>query len=643
GGERSTRPPVVTIMGHVDHGKTALVRALTGIDTDRLVEEKRRGLSIESGVAPLTLDSGAQTALVDVPGHTDFMKNTIRGLSGIDMAVLVVAADDGVMPQTIEHLEILEFFGVKNGFTVLSKADLVDGETLELAEMEIGELTEGTFLARKPILPFSALDRRGLEGIREAIGEEAGITPGKDPQGPFRLWIDQIKGFSGFGTVASGTVLSGRISTDDPLVLLPAGHRTRARSLQSHHRSVHQSLAGQRVGINLSKVPVQAIARGMLLTEPQGIEPGYLINCDLRISRKAHRPLRNRQRVKLCLGTSVTNALAVIMEREQLEPGEAGLVQFRLMKPAAALPHDPFLICVLNLPSLIGGGTVLEVPGGKYRKAKAAREIPYLRALQEREIGMGMDLLFQRHMYAPLTAEQIARKTVFSGMEIEKEMKRRREAGDLLSFGSAGFIGRSAFQGLKEDVFKAAEDTLKADPLKDHVNAETIRARLSSTLDQGVFQKSMEELCIEGRFIKTDGGYRIQNLALNLTPRQQMLAGLVLDYAERSGLVPFSADTIWKLHNRKHEKKEIQRILNFLKTQERLIILNDKRFLSLAALEEIKARVGRVIRENGGFSIPDCKETLGYGRSVAIPVLEYLDTIGYTRRQDNGRVLMKEK
>ncbi|MBU1902662.1 MAG: selenocysteine-specific translation elongation factor, partial [Proteobacteria bacterium] len=356
----------VGIAGHVDHGKTSLVKAMTGIDTDRLQEEKRRGLSIESGIAPMGLSSGESVALVDVPGHTDFLKNTIRGLSGVDAAVLVVAADDGVMPQTREHIEILRFFGAETGFVVLNKADLVDEETLDLAELEVRELLEGSFLENSPIIPFSAVDRRGLDEIRTEIECLVEASPGKDVQAPFRLWIDQVKSFSGFGTVVSGTVASGKLVVNNPVQILPSGIETRARSLESHHHKINQVAAGQRAGVNLHKISANEVSRGMVLAEPGFITPGYILNVDIQALGSAKSSIKNRQRVKLYLGTSVTNALVVLMDKENLAPGEEGLAQLRLMKPVVAIPGDPFVICPLNIQSIMGGGRALEITWEKY-------------------------------------------------------------------------------------------------------------------------------------------------------------------------------------------------------------------------------------------------------------------------------------
>jgi len=627
------------IAGHVDHGKTALVRCLTGIDTDRLQIEKQRGLSIESGIAPLELSSGERMAMVDVPGHTDFLKNTIRGLSTADLGILVVAADDGVMPQTLEHIQILDFFGAKSGFIVLSKADLVDDETMELAELEVRELAEGTFLEEKPVVPFSSVDQRGLEEIRVRIEEMAEAVSAKEIQTPFRCWIDQVKGFAGFGTVVSGTILSGTLRQDDPLCLLPSGIETRARSLETHHEKCSEACAGQRVGINLHRVPLKEIRRGMVLAEPGSVDPAYLLNVDIRILNRAGRPIRNRQRVKLYLGTSVTNTLVVLIEKEQLEPGERGLVQFRLMKPVAALPGDPFVICLLNVQTVIGGGKVIEIPREKYRQARASTTLPYLKALQENNLKGFVEHFFASNLCRPVTSGELARDTGFPVTEVESEIRARIKDGQLMSFKGRGVFRRELYQELKGDLPKVVEKTLQQYPLKGNVKGDEIISQLAPSLDEAPFQRMLAELCNEGKLQKIDGGFRIQDLSIKLPEEQERLVKLCLDYARESDFIPFSADTIWKLYRKKFEKKEIKRMLIYLRGNKKLVRINDGRFLTTQAFEGIKKKVSNVIVQKGVFDLGDLKGTLGYGRSVGVPVLEYLDSIGFTRREENGRVL----
>ncbi|MCF8083407.1 MAG: selenocysteine-specific translation elongation factor [Deltaproteobacteria bacterium] len=630
------------IAGHVDHGKTCLVKALTGVDTDRLQIEKQRGLSIESGIAPLELSSGERMAIMDVPGHTDFLKNTIRGLSTVDLGILVVAADDGVMPQTLEHIQILDFFGAQGGFIVLSKADLVDRETVELAELEIRELTEGTFLEDKPVIPFSSVDQRGMEEIRSQIEASTQAVRGKENRGPFRCWIDQIKAFSGFGTVVSGTVLSGRLRRDDPLQLLPPGTQTRARSLEAHHEKCMEAVAGQRVGINLHRVRVGNIKRGMVLAEPGSVAPTYLLNVDLRLLERTSNPLKNRQRVKLYLGTSVINARVVLMEKVALEPGERALAQFRLMKPVAALPGDPFVICLLNIPTVIGGGSVIEIPHEKYRPAKAATSLPYLKALQEKDLKGFMAHRFSGNPFRPVTSGELARDTGFPVAGVEAEIKERVKDGELISFKGRGVFKRALYQELKETLPQVLENILREDPLKMAATAEEIRKQLSPSLDEAPFQRMCAELCNEGRLTKVGGSFKIPSLSVKVSQKQEQLMERLLDFAGSCGFVPFSADTFWKVNGRKMNKNEIQRLLDYLHSQGRLVRLNNRRFLTPQTVEVIKSRVRQIIDRKGCFTLADCKEVLGYGRTVGVPVLEHLDAIGFTRREGDKRVLIQK-
>ncbi len=633
----------IGVAGHVDHGKTSLVKALTGIDTDRLQEEKRRGLSIESGIAPMDLSSGNRVAFVDVPGHTDFMKNTIRGLSSVDAAILVVAADDGIMPQTREHLEILRFMGAETGFVVLSKADLVDEENLELAEIEVRELLEGTFLQEKPVVIFSAADRRGIDEIRRQVEVLQEVCTGKSDQGPFRLWIDQVRGVQGFGTVVSGTVLSGRVKENDSLFLWPSGLETRVRSLEIHHKKAEEALAGERVGISLHKVDLQNTARGMLVASPGAVSPSRYLNAHLRLLAGLKKPLRDSQRVKIHLGTSVTNARIAVIGQEKLEPGESGLAQLQLANLVPALPCDPFVLCLMDVPTVIGGGKVLEARSSKYRKVKTASLIPYLKALQERNVREALLRFLDTHSGRPAGIDEILGATGFSIKSLENEVQRMLAQKKLLMLRDRRLIQTADYNSAKERLLEAIRALLQENALKDAVSQEEAKAKAKLPPDTSFIQEMLDDLCRDGSLKKVGGGYQAPDVAGNLSREQENLISLLLDFAFKSGLNPFSADTIWKLHEKKIGKKMIQKHLDYLKGQGKLVILGDKRFLTVEALEEAKKRVAKVIDQKGSFTIPDCKETLGYGRTVAIPVLEYLDTIGFTRRQGDERVLMDRK
>ena len=630
------------VAGHVDHGKTALVRCLTGIDTDRLKEEKRRGLSIEPSIAPLRLSSGSRIALVDVPGHRDFLRNTIRGLSSVDAAILVVAADDGVMPQTRDHLAVLNFLQAKGGFIVLSKADLVDRETLELAEMELRDVVEGSFLEGKPVLPFSAVDGNGQQEILVAIENEAKRVEAKATQGTFRLWIDQVRSFPGFGTVASGTVVSGSIGRDETVELLPCGKLARVRFIEVHHQRVERAIAGQRVGLNLQNVSLEEVKLGTVLATPGVLSPANLLNAELTLLPSARRPLLNRQRVRLYVGASCTTALLVMMENDRLHPGETGLGQLRLQEPVAVLPRDPLVISPLNLHCVIGGGKVLETTKEKFRSAKAEKTLGFLHPLQRDDVKSIVSLYLMKFSSRPVTEEEIASATGFPRERIGVEIKSRVRAGKVLRVDGRGFYDRSRYESLKRQIVDVAKKIFSKDAFKLAASSDEIRFRLDSNLDDALFERMVDELCSEGKLTRNDAGYRIPNFVARHPAQRERLVQKVSEFARERGIATFSVGTFKKLHGGNVSYREVEKVLDHLHAQKKLIRLSDDRFLAVEAMTEIKEKVTDLILRKGSLAISDCQDIFGYGRTRAIPVLDYLDSIGLTCRVGELRVLSSE-
>jgi selenocysteine-specific elongation factor len=629
----------VGVAGHVDHGKTSLVRCLTGIDTDRLKEEKLRGLSIEPSVAPLQLPSGRRVALVDVPGHSDFLKNTIRGLSSVDMAILVVAADDGVMPQTRDHLEVLNFLQAKGGCIVLSKADVVDHETLELAEMEIEGIVAGSFLEGKPVLPFSATDGRGLDQILLAVENETNRIDSKAVHAPFRLWIDQVRSLPGFGTVVSGTILSGSIRRDDTIELLPSGKQAKVRFIEVHHERVEQAVAGQRVGLNLNSIALDEVNIGTVLAQPGILSPGKLLNAEISLLLTARRPVLNRQRVKLYLGTSCTTALLVMMQNELLSPGETGLAQIRLQEPLAVLPRDTFVISPMNLHAVIGGGKILEAPNEKFRAANAGKTLGYLQPLQRGDAKSIISLYFLRFPSRPVTAEEIVSATGLPVERVQAEIKSRMRAGKLLYLDGRGYFDRGRYEVLKRQLVDITRTVLSQDAFKSAASGEEIRFRLDPMLDEAPFERMLGELCKEEQLMRTNAGYRIPNFVVRLPSQREKLVEMLVEFTRDQGYATFSAGTFWKLHGETFTHREVEKVLDHLHAQKKLVRLKDGRYLTVEALQEITQKVREMIQRKGSLTLQDGAAILGYGRSRGIPVLEYLDTLGLTRRIGDERVL----
>lgn len=629
----------IGVAGHVDHGKTSLVRCLTGIDTDRLKEQKRRGLSIEPSVAPLVLPSGRRTALMDVPGHSDFLENTIRGLSSVDMAVLVVAADDGVMPQTRDHLEVLKFMNAKGGFIVLSKADLVDHETLELAEMEIREIVEGSFLENKPVIPFSAMDAWGLQEILLAMETEAEHADGKAIHSSFRLWIDQMRSFPGFGTVASGTVISGSIGRDDIVELLPSRKEAKVRFIEAHHERVEQAFAGQRVGINLHSVSLDDVRLGMVLAAPGALSPSRLLNADLSLLPTVRRPILNRQRIKVYLGTYCTTALLVVMENVRIHPGETALVQLRLSEPLAVLPRDPFVVSPMNLHTAIGGGKILETPKQKFRAANAEKTLDYLYPLHKDDLKSIVSLYLSKFPSRPVTAEELAASTGFPAERVQAEIKSRLRAGKLLHLEDGGYFDRTRYEFVKSQLLDTTKKILSKDAFKLAASAEEIRFRLDPNLDDGLFERMLRDLIKDEKLVRTEGGYRVPNLVVKLPSQREKLVQQIVEFAKKQGYNTFSAGTIKKLYGGGFTHRNVEKVLDHLHAQKRLVRVKDDRFLTAKAIQEIKEKVTEFILRKGILTIPDCWEVFGFGRNRAVPILDYLDTIGLTSRIGDERVL----
>ena len=627
------------VAGHVDHGKTSLVKCLTGVDTDRMKEEKTRGLSIEAGIAPWIMEDGLSLALVDVPGHTDFLKNTVRGLSCVDLAMLVVAADDGVMPQTLEHLETLHYFGASAGFVVLSKADLVDEETLELAMMEIRDLTLGTFLEGKEVIPFSSLDARGTLAVRNSALSETRRVQARSTRGSFRLWIDQVRHVNGFGTVVSGTVVEGRISRDDPVQILPSRKMTRARFLECHGKRVDRAWAGQRVGINLHNVPMNEAGRGMLLACPDSVTVSLLINAEIHVREKLFAPILNRMRVKLYIGTLVVTAMVVVMAGDKIGPGESGRVQFRLSRPVPVRPRDRFVVSLMNVNRIVGGGMVLEIPSEKYTAARFGKVEPLLAALKEDNVRAFVEKTLSMSAYRPVTLEMLRERSGIETGRINDVLHSMATRGLVLDFKEKGYFLADRFRESTESVMAAARGALGRGRLKSRVNAREILSALGSPLSEDLLYPILETLCSEGKLVKEGGGYSAPGQKPVLSGDDDKMARKLLAFAELSGFVPFSASRFCTETPGHWNEDRAGRMLHFLHNQGQLIRLSNKRFVSVNAMETIKQKVKETIEKRGSVRLSDSQDLLGYGRTMAVPVFEYLDSVGFTRREGEGRVL----
>ena len=382
---------IIGTAGHVDHGKTLLVKALTGIDTDRLVEEKKRGITIELGFAHLDFDDGTQAGIVDVPGHEKFIKNMLAGAGGIDLAMLVVAADEGFMPQTVEHLGILQLLGIREGVVVITKTDMVDGEWVEMVKEDVKEQVRGTFLEGKPIYPVSAYTGEGIRELREALKALVAQVQEKSLRTPFRLPIDRVFSVDGFGTVVTGTLIEGAVTVGDDAAIMPDGLECRVRNLQVHGSDVKTAYAGQRVAMNLAGVKKTDITRGDTIAKPGSMRVSLMLDVRLQNLKNSQRTIVNGSQVHLYHGSAVRLAKVVLLERDALQPGESAYAQLRMTEEIATRQGDRFVIRFYSPLETIGGGVILD--DHPYRHKRNDAQV--LRMLAVKESGSDDDKLVQ--------------------------------------------------------------------------------------------------------------------------------------------------------------------------------------------------------------------------------------------------------
>src|SRR6266566_2614131 len=480
---------IVGTAGHIDHGKTALVKALTGIDADRLKEEKERGITIDIGFAHLALDSNTTVGFIDVPGHERFIKNMLAGVGGIDMVMLVIAADESVMPQTREHLDICSLLHIKQGFTVLTKIDKVELEIAELVEVEVREFLKGSFLERSPILRVSSYTQQGIPELIDVLKSFVAKAGPKDANDIFRLPVDRCFTMKGFGTIATGTLIAGRVQKEEEVEILPAQRTARVRGIQVHGRGAQEALAGQRTALNLQGIDVADVQRGMVLTVPRLFQPASMFDCHLELLRSAPNVIETRKRIRFHVGTAELMGYVVLLGQDRLQPGESAFVQIRLEEPTFAFPGDRFIIRQYSPMVTIGGGEILDAMPEKHRRTDKTI-VEKLRVFKEGTID---DRLMAVVEEARLQTTELLQ--VVARLGLAPALARERCTG-LAKTGRIRVLGENPFVAVSAGALKnAADSTAKAirefhqaNPLVKGIGREELKARVFSDASNLFFQ-----------------------------------------------------------------------------------------------------------------------------------------------------------
>jgi selenocysteine-specific elongation factor len=632
---------VIGTAGHIDHGKTTLVKALTGTDTDRLKEEKERGISIELGFASLQLPDGTQAGIVDVPGHERFVKTMVAGVGGIDLVVLVIAADEGVMPQTREHLHICELLQVKRGLVALTKADLVEAEWLAMVQTDVAEFLQGTFLAECPIVPCSGTTGQGLPDLLAAIQAQAAGAEPRRTQGIVRLPVDRVFTIKGFGTVVTGTLWSGRLSVGDEVAILPRGLRSRVRRIQVHGETVERAEAGQRTAVNVPELEVAEIERGDVLCLPDTLRPSQSFEATLSLLADAPRPLRNRARVRFHLGTSEVLARTVVLEGDELRPGGRSYVHLRLEKPSAALPGDRYVIRSYSPAVTIGGGSILDPNPPRARRTRA-KLIEHLRVLEQ---GRPTERV-ERHLlasgFAPTTVEDLRARCNLDRAAVSDAVRELVEGGRAVQVGpkeGAGVIHADRVDALAADVRGRLADFHAKEPLKDGLAKEELRSRLPEQLPPGTFVWMLGRLAAAGAIAVERDKVRLAGFRPKLSAAEEELKTKIEAAFRGAGFQPPAADAV--LGELKVDRKLAQAVFRRLIDDGVLVRVGEDVFLHRDSHQALRDRVLGQLQTRPSIDVGTMKELFGVSRKYAIPFLEHLDAIRITRRQGDERVPYK--
>jgi selenocysteine-specific elongation factor len=623
---------IIGTAGHVDHGKTELVKALTGHDTDRLAEEKKRGISIVLGFAPIDLGTDVEAGVVDVPGHERFVKNMVSGAVGVDVALIAVAADEGVMPQTEEHFEVLRLLGVRSGVIALTKIDIVDREIVDIVESEIVDLLKGTSLEGSPFVRTSVVSGEGIEELRKALARAAGEVSGRAPGAFFRMPVDRIFTRSGIGTIVTGTTWSGSVRTGDELALEPQGRRIRVREVQSFEHDIDESVSGMRTALALHGVKVEEVHTGDQLLTPGILPVTSMIDARIEMSRLGGSKLRNRQRVRFHHAAAEILARAVLLDGEQLGPGESGIVQLRLERPVAAMGGDRFVLRTYSPMRILAGGRIIDPAAPKEKRFRSER-LALLAELDSGEAGRIVAALARGAGPAGLETGQLLIYGV--GPESAADAARALVSSGELETDGARFYHRDTVGRLEKRILSELEDFMKENELVWGVDREELRA-MAGLAGSPLFDYLLEKGRTRSTLFFRGGKVRAGSDDLELTGETKALVEkLGSAFAEAGWRFPMKGDILQAASG---DAKKMNRCIRILQDAGKIVRVGQEGWISAQALSEVISKVAGIIGEKGSMSVGDFKDGLGLSRKYAVPLLEYLDGSGYTRREGDERV-----
>ncbi len=624
--------------GHIDHGKTSLIRALTGIDTDRLKEEKERGITIELGFAHLALPDGRLLGIVDVPGHEKFVKNMVAGATGIDLVALVIAADEGVMPQTREHLEICSLLNIQHGLVVLTKVDMVDQDWLELVREDVSEYLSHTFLADAPMAEVSSVTRDGIPELINLISRMTEKIPERDTGHLFRLPIDRVFTMKGFGTVITGTSASGKIRTGDEATIYPQGISSKIRGIHVHNKAMEEVHAGLRTAINLQGIEKMALQRGNVLATKDGLRSTYMLDVVLDLLPSAPRKFKNRAKVRFHAGTAEIISTLVLLDRDELNPGDTCFAQIRLDAPTAVLRGDRYVLRSYSPVRTIGGGQILNPLPGK-KKRFQERVLTELTQLHKGEENETIELFVSLGRFKGVGEEELSFLVNMSRKKLTDQLNALKAKKRIIRFDKErGIMIHADFmEKARVELLETLAAYHKSFPLKQGLVKEELRSRMVGAKNPKLFNHLIHQLEREEVLVQEKEVVRLKDHQVTLAQDQKDARRELEDIYARGGLQP----PYFKELKSNFQGNTALEVLGVMVKDGILLKVKEDLYFHKSAVEALEEKLVDFLRSHGEITTPQFKEMTGASRKYTIPLIEYFDGSQVTVRVGDSRVLRK--
>ncbi|MBC2703056.1 selenocysteine-specific translation elongation factor [Desulfobacula sp.] len=627
--------------GHIDHGKTSLVKALTGIETDRLKEEKERGITIELGFALLDLPNGQHIGIVDMPGHEKFVKNMVAGSSGIDVVTMVIAADEGVMPQTREHMEICNLMGIEHGMIALTKIDMVDEDLLELALEDINDFVQDTFLEDKPIIPVSSVTNQGLDEFVKTLEAICSNLPERKFSAIFRLPVDRVFSMKGFGTVITGTLTSGSINTGDDIMVYPKRIVSKVRGIQIHSSGVDTAGPGTRTAINFQGLDKESVNRGDILSTPDTLIESYMVDAHFLYLKSNAKPAKNRTRIRFHSGTSEILGYLILLDREELLPGDDAPVQFRLESPVCCIKDDRYVIRSYSPVKTIGGGAILN-PASQKHKLFDTTVIQGLENLLLNDNDQTISFFLSLKGYQGLSFSQLRVMTNIPDKKLSAGLQKLLAKQQVIQIDKEKqiYVNGSFFNDFKEKLIQKLEVYHADNPLKEGMPTQELKSKFQYIDNTKFFNILFTKLSREKLIVLDKNIAKLSTHEVALQVDQQDVKEKIKKIYQASGLTPPFFRTICQ--DLDIDKKNATDVLHMLIDEKAVVKTKDDLYFDSREIEKLEQKLIAFLKENESITTPEFKDMTGISRKYVIPLIEYFDSTNLTIRVGDTRQLRRK-